>query len=70
MGIKEFILKVKSTRISLLARGNLSSANSLDPDQDQQNVGPESKLFDTLIVFLKEFFEKVEKNSQQRTITA
>ena len=28
-------------------------ANSLDPDQDRQNVGPD---LDTLIVFLKEFF--------------
>ena len=56
MGIKEFILKVKSTCISLLASSNLSSANSLDQDQDRQNVGPESELFDTLIVFLKDFF--------------
>ena len=44
--------------------------NSLDPDQDQQNVGPDldSKHFDILIVFLKEFFEKVNfEKSQQMT---
>ena len=49
----------------------LTIANNLDPDQDGQNAGPdpwwESKLFDTLIVFPKEFFEKVnfEKKSLQ-----
>ena len=39
----------------------ITFANSLDPDQDQQ-----VKLFDTLLVFLKEFLEKVnfEKNQQ------
>ena len=44
----------------------ITFAISLDPDQDWLNVGPEQdpKLFDTLIVFLKEFVEKVnyEKN--------
>ena len=37
-------------------------ANSLDPDQARQNVGPDldPKLFDTLMVFLKEFFKKVD----------
>ena len=40
-------------------------ANSLDPDQDQHpsQSCSASKPFDTLIVFLKEFFEK----SQQMT---
>ena len=43
-------------------------ANSLDPDQARQNVEPEQdpKLFDTLIVFPKDFpFKKkyFEKNS-------
>ena len=35
---------------------------SLDPDQARQNVGPnlDRKMFDTLMVFLKEFFEKVD----------
>ena len=39
----------------------LTFANSLDPDQDQQYVGPDldPKLFDSLIEFLKEIFEKV-----------
>ena len=39
----------------------ITLANSLDPDQDGQNVGPDldPKLFDTLIVFLNEYFEKV-----------
>ena len=39
----------------------ITFANSLDQDQDRQNVGPDldrSKLFDTLMVFLKEFFRK------------
>ena len=39
-------------------------ANSLDPDQAQHSVGQfrartGSKLFDTLMVFPKEFFKKV-----------
>ena len=34
---------------------NLKIANSLDPDQARHL----SNLFDTLMVFLKEFFEKV-----------
>ena len=51
-----------------LARGDFchllrTFANSLDPDLDRQNVGPDLDL-NCLIVFLKEFFEKVkfEKN--------
>ena len=50
---------------SFLARGDfccllITLANSLDPDQDQQNVGPDLDpiLFDALIVFLEEYFEK------------
>ena len=41
-------------------------SNSLDPDQDRQNVGPDlDPNCLTLIAFLKEFFEKVrfEKKS-------
>ena len=35
-------------------------ANSLDPDQAQQNVGPDLDLNClTLMVFLKDFFEKM-----------
>ena len=47
---------------SFLAGGNIchlliTFANSLDLDQDRQNIDPDlrSKLFDTLIVFLKVF---------------
>ena len=41
------------TECSLL----ITFANSLDPDQARQNVGPylDQKKFDTLMVFLKEF---------------
>ena len=37
-------------------------ANSLDPVQAQQNVGPDldTKLFVTLMVFLKEFLKKID----------
>ena len=37
-------------------------ANSLDSDQDRQNVDPDmkNKLFDTLKGFLEDFFEKVD----------
>ena len=56
----------RSTLInSFLASGNfcrllITNANSLDPDQDQHFVGPDlnPNLFDTLLVFLKDFFEK------------
>ena len=37
----------------------ITFANSLDPDQDQQNIGPDldpNSL--TLIVFMKDFFKK------------
>ena len=40
----------------------MNFANSLDPDQDPQNVGPDldPNCF-TLIVFLKEFLKKVSR---------
>ena len=39
----------------------ITFTNSLDPNQDQQNVGPDlDPNCLTLIVFLKEFFEKVD----------
>ena len=43
-------------RTILLSVDNL--LNSLDPDQDWQNLGPDihSKTFATLILFLKDFF--------------
>ena len=37
----------------------ITFANRLDPDHDQQNIGPDLfKLFDILIVLVKIFFEK------------
>ena len=35
-------------------------ANSLDQDQARQNAGPWSELFNTLMVFMKEFSKKVD----------
>ena len=42
-------------------------ANSLDPDQERQNVGPDlgPNRFDSLIVFLKDFFLKVSRLQQK-----
>ena len=34
--------------------------NSLDQDQEWQNVGPDSKMFDTLMLFSKEFFKEFD----------
>ena len=42
----------------------ITFANSLDPDQDRQNVG---KPFDTLIVFLKEIFEKKSVSFEKKS---
>ena len=43
----------------------ITFANSLDPDQDQQIVGPD--LYPTCLTLLKDFFEKVNfDTSQQR----
>ena len=52
--MKKFILKSQQTT-------SITFANSLDPDQGRQNVGPDldPNSSDALIVFLKEFFEKV-----------
>ena len=44
----------------------LNFANSLDPDQDGQNG---SKRFDTLKMFMKEFFENVNFGKSQQTTT-
>ena len=50
------------------ANSLITFANSLDPDQAKQNIGPDldPNCFDTLVVFLKELLEKVgfEKNKQ------
>ena len=46
----------------------ITFANSLNPDQAQQNVGPwGSNLFDTQMVLLKEFFEKADFEKNQQT---
>ena len=47
----------------------IAFANSLDPDQARQSIEPDqdSKLFDTLMVFLKEYFEKVDFEENQQT---
>ena len=38
----------------------ITFANSLDPDQDQQNVSPDlDPKFNTLVVFLKRFLENI-----------
>ena len=52
----------------LLSADN-SFTNSLDPDQAQQNVATESgsKLFDTMMIIMKEFFEKVDFEKNQQT---
>ena len=59
---------------SFPARGKLchlliSFVNSLDPDQARQNVGPDldPNSFDTLMVFLKDFFEKVNLKKKKKT---
>ena len=46
-------------------------ANSLDPDQDQQNFGPDldPQQFGTLIVPLKEIFQKINFEKTQQRIT-
>ena len=48
----------------------MTFANSLDPDQARQNVRPDlSPNCLTLMVFLKEYFEKVDfEKNQQKTI--
>ena len=47
----------------------ITFANSSDPDQARQNVGPDlDPNCLTLMVFLKEFFEKVDFEKYQQTI--
>ena len=59
------------TYVVYLCRLLITFANSFYPDQARQNVEPDldPKLFDTLMVFLKEIFKKVdfEKKNQQTT---
>ena len=59
MFLKEFFEKVNFEKNRQTTK---QIANSLDPDQDPRNVGPDlgPNLFDTLIMLLKEFFEKID----------
>ena len=45
----------------------ITFANNLDPDHDRYNVGPDldPNFFNTLIAFLKDFFEKVDFESKK-----
>ena len=46
----------------------ITFANSLDPGQDRQIVGPDlDPNFNTLILFPKEFFEKVIYNFEKKS---
>ena len=53
----------------MLAATFVTFANSLDPDQDQQNVGPDldPNRLGTQNVSLKEFFEKVDFEKTTKT---
>ena len=57
---------------SLPTTCSVISANSLDPDIMSGMLKTGSKLFDTMIVFLKEFFEKVnfDKNKSMKNYPA
>ena len=56
MGRKESN-QINKQKLAATFRLLISFANSLDPDQDRQNVGPDLDPNGlTLIVFLKEFF--------------
>ena len=50
----------------------ITYANSLDPDQDRHSVGPDldPKLFDTLIVLLKDFFKKSANDKSMKNYPA
>ena len=65
MSLKALIYNFKLFINSFNASGDFSNlqitfTNSLDPDQDRQNVGPDlvPKRLTPLIVFLKEFFKQ------------
>ena len=50
----------------------ITFAISFEPDQDRQNIGPDLdpiKPSDTLIVFLKGFFENIYLKKSQQTTT-
>ena len=44
----------------------ITFANSLNPDKARQNGRSESKLFDTLMVFLKDFLKKVNYKKKKK----
>ena len=54
-----------STLYLLVSSADNPFANSLDPDQDRQSG---SKLYDTLMVLLKEFFEKDVFEKKQQNV--
>ena len=47
----------------------ITFANSLNPDQARQDGRSESKLFDTLMVFLKDFLKKLITKKKKHKIT-
>ena len=62
------ILRINSLHSSVICC--LTFANSLDPDQDRQNVGPDldsNRLTLNQVVFLKEFFKKLILIKSQHT---
>ena len=58
---KTLPLLLKLLVATFVISNQITFANSLDPDQDQQNVGPDldPNCLTILIGFLGEFFEKV-----------
>ena len=71
--IKELKMQqnLKKVNVALKWRLMITNTNSLDPDQDRQNVGPDldPNRLTLSVVFLKEFFDKVnfEKSGQTTT---
>ena len=58
------------TRLLVASADNFSAANSLDPDQARQNVGPElvSNCLALIIhVFLEEYFEKKKQQTTKQS---
>ena len=64
--LTKYIVRI---RVNVLLSSADNFCEQLDPDQDRQNVGPDldPNCFDTLMVFLKEYFEKVDFEKNQQT---
>ena len=62
------LLSLKFFACGNFCRPLINFANNLDPDQGRQNVSPDldPNCFDTLIVFLKEFFEKTADDQKKQ----